>query len=448
MFKVTYITCIILFSSLSLADDSYLFKISGSNTIGAHLAPACAVDFLKTQGFTDLQINNSPRDNEKIITGNDRQGQTQAIFIAAHGSSTGFQALQTAAADLAMSSRPIKAQERQRLAALGDLRSPQAEHTVAIDGLAILLNRNNPIQQLSVQQVAAIFSGAISNWQALGGANLAISLYARDEQSGTWDTFKNLVLGKRYTLASSALRFESNDQLSDQVAQDPGAIGFTGLASVRNSKLLAISDDNTQALLPERLSIATEDYPLSRRLYFYQPQNNIKNATWVQQYVDFCLSESGQKLVKTAGFITQNIIAVEQPQYDNAPISYLQLADKALRLSINFRFDNGSSQLDNKALKDLDRVSQFLNKAKYRNRNVYLVGFSDSHKKQKYDLLIAHFRALSVQAQLMKQQIAIAKSYSLGSFMPVVSNNNQAAKLKNSRVEIWIDKKQPTPTTL
>ncbi|MCR8921306.1 substrate-binding domain-containing protein [Dasania sp. GY-MA-18] len=445
MFKAVLLATAIVLAPYSLANGDYLFKISGSNTLGAHLAPLCAAEYLKTKGFKQVNINNTPVENEKVVMGYNPAGQQQGIFIAAHGSSTGFKALQTASADLAMSSRPIKAKELLDLAALGDLRAAQAEHTVAIDGLAILVNPNNPIAKLSVQQVADIFSGVISNWQELGGANLAISLYARDEQSGTWDTFKNLVLGKQHKLATSALRFESNDELSDQVANDPGAIGFTGLASVRNSKLVAISDKNTLALLPQRLTVATEDYPLSRRLYFYQPQNSLKSKdlnskVWVQGYVDFCLAEAGQNLVEQVGFITQNIIAVQQPQYQNAPSSYMQLADKALRLSINFRFNNGSSKLDNKALKDIERVSQFLSKPEYTGRNVYLVGFSDSHKKKKHDLLIAHFRALAVQAKLIKQQIAISKSLSLGSFMPVASADSQAAKLKNSRVEIWVEK--------
>lgn len=440
MTKPLFLICCILGLMPPAYANNYLFKIAGSNTVGAHLAPACAVDYLNRQGFDNVHIKNTAIANEKIISGIDNKGIEQRIFIAAHGSSTGFKALKQSTADLAISSRPIKDKEVVSLSHLGNLRAAGSEHTVAIDGLAILVHPSNPLQKLSVQQVAKIFSGEVHNWEQLGGANMPISLYARDDRSGTWDTFKNLVLAKKYPLSENALRFESNDELSDSVAKDPSGIGFSGLASVRSAKLLAISDDNTQALIPERLTVATEDYPLSRRLYFYQPQTNqLGSNQWLQSYVNHCLSTRGQEIVAKVGFITQNIIAVQQPLYDNAPESYQQLSNKAKRLSVNFRFNNGSSQLDNKALKDLDRVTEFLSKPENKNKNVYLVGFTDANKVHRHDLLIARFRALSVQAKLMNKEIAIADTLSLGSFLPVASTKSSVAKLKNSRVEIWVE---------
>ncbi|MGK0441968.1 MAG: phosphate transport system substrate-binding protein [Pseudohongiellaceae bacterium] len=434
------ILCCFHTSAIANNNEHYLFKIAGSNTVGAHLAPACAVDYLTSKGMANVRIKNTAITNEKIITGINSKGIEQKIFIAAHGSSTGFKALRDSTADLAISSRPIKDKEVDALAHLGDLRSRKSEHTVAIDGLAILVHPSNPVQQLSVQQVAKIFSGQIENWQELGGLDLPIKLYARDNKSGTWDTFKNLVLAKKYRLADKALRFESNDTLSDNVAANPAGIGFTGLASVRQAKLLAISDDNTQPLIPKRLTVATEDYPLSRRLYFYQPQASIVGQNqWLQGYVDHCLSALGQKIVDKVGFVTQNIIAVNQPLYNNAPESYKRLSHKAKRLSVNFRFNIGSSQLDNKAVKDLERVASFLSTPENKNKNVYLVGFTDANKQQRYDLLIARFRALSVHAKLMSKKVSIFKTLSLGSFMPIASSQNSIAKSKNSRVEIWLE---------
>jgi phosphate transport system substrate-binding protein len=262
-------------------------------------------------------------------------------------------------------------------------------------------------------------------------------VYARDDRSGTWDTFKSLVLAKDYRLAATARRFESNDELSDRVAADRAAIGFVGLASVRNSKLLAIADAATAAIKPDRLTVATEDYPLSRRLYFYLPTQGKLNDQ-AAEYVDHCLSERGQDIVSQVGFVTQNIIAVDQPQFDNGPPSYRRLAEYAQRLSVNFRFAEGSSLLDNKAKKDIRRVASFLKRPENSRRSVYLVGFSDQASEGKYVDLIARFRALSVQAQLMREDIAVVESLSLGAFLPVAAENNRSARLKNSRVEIWL----------
>jgi phosphate transport system substrate-binding protein len=116
------------------------------------------------------------------------------IEVAAHGSSTGFTALKTASADLAASSRPIKDSELLDLEALGDLKSAEAEQVIAIDGLAIILHPRNPLKQLDTEQLARIFSGEVKTWEDLGGHGGSIHLYARDDQSGTYDTFKELVL--------------------------------------------------------------------------------------------------------------------------------------------------------------------------------------------------------------------------------------------------------------
>ena len=426
---------------LAAASEELLFRVAGSNTVGARLAPSCAKDYLINIGLDDVEVRPASVANEQMIQG--RVAGTehwQQIFIAAHGSSTGFKSLLSGEADLAVSSRPIKGKEVKKLLRFGNMRSPEAEHTVAIDGLAVLVHPSNPVDSLTVQQVAQIFAGQIDNWRLVGGPDLAISLYARDDRSGTWDTFKNLVFAKRYQLSPDANRFESNDELSDRVSEDVGAIGFSGLASVRKAKLLAVADDNTHPLLPRRLTVATEDYPLSRRLFIYQPRDAAGQSKHVDAFIDHCLSERGQTLVADVGFVTQNIIAVDQPVYENAPVAYQNLASKAQRLSVNFRFNNGSSVLDNKALKDIERVALYLSQPEQQGRDVYLVGFTDANTQQRHDNLIARFRALSVQAKLMREKVAVTSSYSLGAFMPIASEKNRIAKLKNARVEIWVER--------
>ena len=123
---------------------------------------------------------------------------------------------------------------------------------------------------LNKEQIAQVFSGAITDWAKVHGSGGQINLYARDDKSGTYDTFKTLVLGPA-PLAGSAKRFEDSRALSDAVAADAGGIGFVGLPYVHDAKAIAVSETGTRALLPNRLTIATEDYPLSRRLFLYTP---------------------------------------------------------------------------------------------------------------------------------------------------------------------------------
>ena len=407
-------------------------SISGSNTLGAKLIPSCAKSYLAHKGGDQPRINITSTNEFNVSAPN----LADEFDIKAHGSSTGFKSLLAGEASIAMSSRAIKAKEVTALSSTGDMLSAAAEHTVALDGLAILVHQNNPVNELSTKQIAEVFSGKITNWSAVGGEDRPISLYARDENSGTWDTFNNLVLGKQYQLRSDASRFESNDNLSDQVATDLGGIGFAGLASVRSAKLLAVSDEETPAVLPTRLSVATEDYPLTRRLFLYTPLS-LKDDQ-VDQFVEFCQSSLGQKVVAEVGFVSQNIIAVEQEVVPNAPSRYQELAGFADRLSVNFRFKPGSSQLDNKAVRDVQRLVDFLRQPENVGRPIYLVGFSDQGKTDQSTQLLSRFRALSVWSALYKEGVLVYESMGFGAFMPVASNLNKVSKLKNGRVEVWV----------
>src|SRR5262249_10855740 len=146
------------------------------------------------------------------------------IRIAAHGSATAFSPLKAGDAEIGMASRPIGPQELQ---GLGQLSDPGFEHVVALAGVAIIVHPGNPGRELNRKQVADVFSGALNNWSALGGRQAPIVVYARDDKSGTYDSFKAMVLdGNHLTLTPSAKRFESSSDLSEKVAQDPNGIGF------------------------------------------------------------------------------------------------------------------------------------------------------------------------------------------------------------------------------
>ncbi|WP_300655463.1 substrate-binding domain-containing protein, partial [Pseudomonas sp.] len=178
----------------SPADNSSALHIQGSNTIGANLGPALARGLLEAQGLKAIHIEAGTVENEQKIIGINSDGRRVTIEVAAHGSSTGFAALQDASADLAASSRPIKDSEVSALAPLGDLQSRDAEQIIAIDGLAIILHPSNPLGALRIEQLAQIFSGELQDWAQVGGNSGPIKLYARDDNSGTYDTFKELVL--------------------------------------------------------------------------------------------------------------------------------------------------------------------------------------------------------------------------------------------------------------
>ena len=419
-----------------------LLTITGSNTIGADLAPALVQGYLKHIGGRAVETAVTGENEQAIYAAlpADRKSikkQTVRVDIAAHGSSTGFTALQTQSTDIAAASRRAKKKEIDSLSELTQLTSAASEHILAIDGLAIIINPSNPINELSVQQVAAIFAGEISDWSQVGGRSGQINLYARDDKSGTWDSFKRMVLEKR-KLYSQAARFESNQTLSWHISNDPQGIGFVGLPAVNKSKLIAISDGAAKALKPTQLTIATEDYALSRRLHLYTTDE--PNNPHVMPFIQFALSKEGQKIVADTGFIAQNIHAVQPEGYSELPPNFKQLTHQGERLTVNFRFKEGSAQLDNRALRDIERLAAFMQKQP--TKSLVLIGFGDQKKTKERSVLLSKLRSMAVRRELVKQGIYPRYSYGYGEQLPVASNQSQLGRIKNRRVEAWLIDRQ------
>ncbi|MGG7648375.1 substrate-binding domain-containing protein [Pseudomonas sp. ES4] len=423
--------------ALPTPETGPVLRIQGSNTIGAALGPALVEGLMREQGLLKVHSEAPDKANELRVIGETDQGRRVAVDIAAHGSSTGFTALKTATADLAASSRPIKDSERADLARLGDFKSAGAEQVIAIDGLAIILHPQNPLSELNTEQLARIFSGEAKTWEELGGTGGTIHLYARDDQSGTYDTFKELVLSRRgKTLSGAAKRFESSEQLSDAVSLDPQGIGFIGLPYVRQAKAVAIADGQSQAMLPLNSLIATEDYPLSRRLFFYLPPNG--KSPWADALVAFAQSSKGQAIVAANGFIAQTVQAMTVTPNALMPEGYQALSRHAQRLTVNFRFEEGSATLDNKARQDLSRVLDYIQQHEKANRQVTLVGFGDAKSDPARADLLSKLRAMAVRRELVKSGVVFREIRGFGAEMPVAANSADEGRIKNRRVEVWV----------
>ncbi len=420
----------------ALPVDGPVLRIQGSNTVGAKLAPMLIAGMFEAQGLSSVRISPAGKKNEQRISAVDSAGRTFHAQVAAHGTGTGFAGLKDGSSDLAAASRPIKDSEHVSLANLGDLRSADAEQVIAIDGLAIIVNPDNPVSSLSVEQVASLFAGEIRNWKALGGKDVPVELHARDDQSGTYDTFKELVLGaQNKTLAADAARYESNDQLSQIVSNRPGAIGFVGLASVGKSRALAIADGDSLPMLPSTALVATEDYPLSRRLFFYA--NPTQQSQWTRTFLAFVHSAAGQAIVAESGYIGQAINAITLSPSPDMPQAYQSLATQAQRLTVNFRFDEGSARLDNKAQRDVERLIKYLQSTNKTMSAAVLVGFGDARGGPARTALLSKLRAMAVRRELVRGGILVKNINGLGDELPVASNT-QSGRIKNRRVEVWV----------
>lgn len=412
--------------------------LSGSNTIGSSLAPALAEAFLKDQGATDIRTLPGNSAEEKTVQGTlPGESSSSVIKIAAHGSATAFTDMASGSTDIGMASRRIKPEEAAKLTSLGDMYSAGSEHVLGLDGIAVIVNASNPIHTLRKDQIMRLFSGDFTSWSDVGGIGGTLKVYARDDKSGTYDTFKNLVLGSK-SLVSGAQRFEDSNALSEAVAGDPHGIGFVGLPYVHSARAISVSEKGASALQPTRLTVATEDYPLSRRLYLYTPASPQNKLT--RRFVEFALSQQGQDAVAASGFVAQNVTPQTEVIAANAPGEYKQLTNGAQRLSLDFRFKTGKSDLDNKAVVDIDRVVSFIADLKYTGDRIMLFGFADSTGSRDANIALSLNRAKVVQDQFVQRGLKPTIVRGFGPDLPVASNDTEEGREKNRRVEIWLKK--------
>ncbi len=409
-------------------------KIYGSNTVGEELAPALVKNWLQKQGYT--QITEQYEGPEHLLIGINSAGKSLTVELDSRGSSTGFNALENKSAHIGMSSRPIKPSEVSALKNSGRCDTAACEYVIGLDGIAVVVNAKNPLVKLGKASLKRIFSGEVKNWSEVGGKDGPIHVFALDENSGTYDTFKSLVLGKA-PLVAGAKRDASHAEISGMVANDPAGIGFVGLPFVHESKPLAIADGEARPILPDAFSVATEDYVLARRLFFYLPE--VTASPLAKKFVEFAVSDAGQKVAEETGFVSQALIASEVTVEADAPEEYRALINGAKRLSLNFRFLPGSPELDNKAQRDIGRLKAFMAQAKNKGKELMLFGFADSNEAMPIvSLQLSTDRADTVADMLVKEGLQPGKVRGFGNAVAVASNESGSGRSKNRRVEVWL----------
>lgn len=222
-----------------------------------------------------------------------------SIQVTGGGSGTGVSALINGTTDICMSSRPMKDKEREQM--LAKYQSSGVEVTVAKDGLTVYLHPDNPVKELTMEQLKNIYTGKITNWKEVGGKNEPIILYSRENNSGTYVFFKEHVLENK-DFAQNAQTLPGTAAVVNAVTKDPNGIGYGGAGYAKGIKECAIKkDDASPALLPLKENIDNNSYALSRGLYFYlkgRPEGTIKT------FVDWILSPAGQEIVSKEGFFT------------------------------------------------------------------------------------------------------------------------------------------------
>lgn len=226
------------------------------------------------------------------------------ISVTGGGSGTGIAALINNTVDIASASRSIKEEEIEAAKANG---VNPVEHVIARDAIAVIVNPENPVSELTLQQIADIYSGKINNWNEVGGEDRPIVRLSRETNSGTHIYFLETVLRlgekeNKTLFSTDTLLLPSSEGIILEVRQNPNAIGYDGLGYVPHDlKMIAIAKEvDAPYVLPSIPTVNDKSYPIARDLYMY---TNGEPTGVVKEYLDWILSDEAQEIVAELGFV-------------------------------------------------------------------------------------------------------------------------------------------------
>jgi phosphate transport system substrate-binding protein len=215
------------------------------------------------------------------------------VTVSESGSGNGAKSLINKTCDIANMSRSMK--DKEEAAARSNGVNP-VEHIVALDGLAVVVHPSNRVNALTKDQIRGIYMGKYTNWSQVGGPNASIVMIQRESNSGTQDSFKELVMGKENPISKKAETQSSNGAIKSRVASTPSAVGFIGLGFV-DATVKAVMVNGVD---PDERTVKNGTYPISRPLFMYtngQPTGSIK------QFIDLPKTPEGKRMISEIGFV-------------------------------------------------------------------------------------------------------------------------------------------------
>jgi len=376
-------------------------------------------------------------------------------------SSEGFADLLANEADIAMTLREARPEERARAreAGLGDLTLPGRLRVLALDALIPVVAPANPVQGLSLRQLRGVLSGEIAGWADLGGVDAPIDLHlwAADTGIGQASLDQVLAMDAR-TVPGRTTWHRDGRSLADAVLANPFALGLTTRSDQGATWEVSLIGACGFALRAHRRTVKTEDYPLTAPLFLYLPARRMPKL--VRDFLAYLRDPSAQLVIRRAGFVDQlpeeieinaqgdrfaNAIAQAGPEIGLDELQRMvSLLAPLKRLTTTFRFETGSTRLDAQSRSNVEQLAAALELGLYDNRRLVFVGFSDGQGPAAGNRQIALRRAEAVRAAVTRaaetarlERIDLAVD-AFGEAMPMACDDTDWGRQVNRRVEVWV----------
>lgn len=406
--------------------------VTGGADAGVRLLPRLVAAFAQSRGLT-------LHPGQPISLSDPKTGETLAEFsFAAATPEVAHDALLSGAATLAFAS-----------AAAPDL----GAQSVALDAMVAIVAPDNPVPSISTTSLAKVLSGEISNWNQVGGPDMPLVLHGLAADSDVAQALRAR-LGKD---PAQGIVHATQAELAAAVAKDPWAIAVTGGSVALPARVLPLTDSCDFPLLPTRLAVKAGDYPLTLPVFFLTPRHRL--PLMAREFLDFLSSPAAQGAVAAAGYVDRGVeqqpLTADGLRLINAikgagkttTLADLQrlvaVMDGAERLSLTFRFEDGTNTLDATSQTNLADFAQMLEAGLFKGKSLIMAGFSEAQGDAAANQAMAQNRLEAVTAALMALVPGmpldqLPQTMAFGGALPMACDAVPAGRRLNRRVEIWV----------
>ncbi len=328
-----------------------------------------------------------------------------------------------------------------------------SNRTLALDALIPIVARDNPMPAVSTIELARALAGEVSNWAQIGGPDMPLVLHGLEQDA---DLQRALAarLGRKI---AATVTHPDLASLAKAVAADPFALAVTGHATAAEARVLPLTDSCGFPLLPSALAIKAEDYPLTLPVYLLIPPRRLPLAA--REFLEFLALPEAQAAIAQAGYIDRRperqpmtsdglrlINAIQGAGAETTLADLKRLVDLmagADRLSLTFRFEDGTSALDASSRQNLSDLAQLLEADQFKGEALTLAGFSDGSGSAAANLDLSTQRAASILSALKDAAPSLTEDQlprviGFGEALPMACDETAAGRRLNRRVEVWL----------
>lgn len=437
-------------------------QIAGARRMGEVLLPALVEGFALSRGY-EFRREEWGDDLFDYVLTNDDEGEQIRFRFRLSSTDAGFVDLLEDRADLVMSVREVRAEERQQAldAGLGDLSGADRSRIIALDGLVPIVSAAQDRRAIALEDLAAAFAGEIADWEALGGPAGPIGLHLMAHEDGQAQGFVDEVLGVAgVELSDSVQRHRDAGALAAAVSEDPGALGVVPYQLNGDARALAVTGRCGLSSVAELQTLKTEDYPLTMPLFLYQPMRRLPPLG--TEFLAWLRTSRAHFIVRRAGFVDLGadpipiddqgrrfagaiLAAGEEVGLADLKRMVRAFEDKQ-RLSTTFRFEVGSTRLDAQSRSNIYQLAREIADGVHSGETLLLAGFSDGNGPAVANRALAAARAESVLRNLvaalggtLPDRVRI-RTMAFGEALPMGCDDTEWGRQTNRRVELWVDR--------